>query len=221
MDLIQRYTIPVGLEDAWQTLTHLESIAGCWPGALLRSVDGDNFAGSLKIKLGATNLVYNGSGRFVVRDDVAKRIVIEAQGEDGRGNGRAALTVTARLQPEGSGTAIEVSTALTITGKPAQLDEAVIADVGDRLLHQFAACVSAKLGATTGLSETVVTTTKAAAGGASAQGSPAEPRLSALHRTQAEAPLLVRRYGIPALGALIAFVAALSLIKRVRRRRAA
>ena len=44
---------------------------------------------------------YEGSGRFVERDETRHRAVIRATGQDHRGNGTAGVTVVAYMRPEG------------------------------------------------------------------------------------------------------------------------
>ena len=64
-------------------------MAECFPGATVTEVDGDTFAGTVKVKLGPIALVYNGSGTFVEKDEAAHRFVVDAKGKDKRGNGTA------------------------------------------------------------------------------------------------------------------------------------
>jgi len=144
MDLTHRFTVPASIEEAWDAFNRLESIASCFPGATVSSIEGDDFAGSVKVKLGPIALVYNGTGRFVARDVAARRAVIEAKGKDKRGNGTANAKVTASFVQSGDGTEVEVVTDLAITGKPAQFGRGVIQDVSDKLLDQFVTCVSDK-----------------------------------------------------------------------------
>ena len=146
MELSHRFVVPAALEIAWAAFNDPEGIAPCFPGATLTSVDGDTFAGSVKIKLGPISMLYNGTGVFVERDEAAHRVVIEAKGKDKRGNGTAGATVVAQLTADGTGTAVEVSTDLSITGKPAQFGRGVIQDVSDKLLGQFVECIAQKLG---------------------------------------------------------------------------
>src|SRR3712207_9453093 len=108
------------------------------PGAALDSVDGDDFTGRVKVKLGPINLTYQGKASFVEKDEAAHRAVIDAKGKDQRGNGTAAATVTATLAAEGSITRVDVVTDLNITGRPAQFGRGVMTDVGTKLLGQFA-----------------------------------------------------------------------------------
>ncbi len=147
MELTHRFTVPVSVDAAWAAFNDLEQIAPCFPGAALTSFDGERFEGLCKVKLGPISLQYTGSGRFVERDEEAKRAVIEAKGKDKRGNGTAAAAVTAQLTATGgSSTAVEVKTDLSITGRPAQFGRGVMQDVSDRLLAQFSACLEDQLG---------------------------------------------------------------------------
>jgi carbon monoxide dehydrogenase subunit G len=145
VQLEHSFSVPVGVDHAWAVLLDIERIAPCMPGAALDTVDGDEFTGSVKVRLGPIGLTYQGRARFVEKDEGAHRAVIDAQGKDARGNGTAAATVTAVLHPQDSGTRVEVGTELTITGKPAQFGRGVMADVGNKLVGQFADCLAGKL----------------------------------------------------------------------------
>jgi carbon monoxide dehydrogenase subunit G len=145
VQLEHSFSVPVGVDHAWAALLDIERIAPCMPGAALDTVDGDEFTGSVKVRLGPIGLTYKGHARFVEKDEVAHRAVIDAQGKDARGNGTAAAKVTAVLHPQESGTRVEVSTELAITGKPAQFGRGVMADVGNKLIGQFANCLAGKL----------------------------------------------------------------------------
>lgn len=146
MELTHRFVVPASIDVTWASLMDLEGVAPCFPGATLTSVDGDEFAGSVKVKLGPIAMLYNGTGQFVERDEANHRAVIEAKGKDKRGNGTAGAKVVAQLTPDGTGTAVEVSTDLSITGKPAQFGRGVIQDVSDKLLGVFVDCLAGKLG---------------------------------------------------------------------------
>jgi carbon monoxide dehydrogenase subunit G len=135
----------VDVDRAWAVLVDIEQVAPCMPGAALDTVDGDEFTGSVKVRLGPIGITYKGKARFVEKDQVAHRAVIDAQGKDARGNGTASATVTATLHPQDDGTRVEVNTDLAITGKPAQFGRGVMVDVGNKLIGQFADCLAGKL----------------------------------------------------------------------------
>jgi carbon monoxide dehydrogenase subunit G len=146
VQLEHTFTVPAELEHAWQVLLDIERIAPCMPGAALESVDGDDFTGTVKVRLGPIGLTYKGKASFVEKDATAHRAVINAQGKDARGNGTATATVTATLTEQGGGeTRVVVHTDLNITGKPAQFGRGVMVDVGNKLIGQFADCLAGKL----------------------------------------------------------------------------
>jgi carbon monoxide dehydrogenase subunit G len=147
VQLQHRFTVPAPIETAWEALNDVEGVGACFPGATVTSVEGDEFAGTCKVKLGPISMQYSGSGRFLERDQVGHRAVLEAKGKDKRGNGTAAVTVTTTLAAEGEDrTAVTVDTDLSITGKPAQFGRGVIQDVSDKLLGQFTECLESKIG---------------------------------------------------------------------------
>ena len=145
MELTHRFTVPTGIEETWAHFEDIAGLATCFPGAQVTSVDGDTFAGSVKVKLGPIALVYNGSGTFVEKDDAAHRFVVDAKGKDKRGNGTAGAKVTLSMAESGTSTDVEVLTDLAITGKPAQFGRGVMQDVSDKLLGQFVACLEQRL----------------------------------------------------------------------------
>ena len=137
MELTNEFHVSVPVERAWAVLTDVERIAPCMPGAELHEVEGDEYRGVVKVKVGPITAQYKGTATFVERDDDAHRAVLRAEGRDTRGQGNANATVTATLQPDGDGTRVEVVTDLAVTGKVAQFGRGVLADVSAKLLGQF------------------------------------------------------------------------------------
>ena len=151
MQLEHSFTVPVGIDDAWKVLLDIEQVAPCMPGAALETVEGDDFTGSVKVKLGPIALTYKGRASFVEKDESAHRASIDAQGKDSRGGGTAGAKVTATLAAEGpASTRVDVLTDLNITGKPAQFGRGVMVDVGNKLIGQFADNLAAQLSADNG-----------------------------------------------------------------------
>ena len=141
MELTHDFTVPAPIDTTWATFMDLHRVGSCFPGAVVTDASDDGFAGTVKVKLGPIALQYAGAGTFLERDDQAYRAVIEAKGKDKRGNGTAGATVTIQLAPSGEGTRVDVTTDLSVTGKPAQFGRGVMQDVSDKLLGQFVACI--------------------------------------------------------------------------------
>ncbi|TDD49439.1 SRPBCC family protein [Saccharopolyspora elongata] len=145
MQMQHQFSVPVPVDVAWKALLDPERVAPCMPGATLTKAEGNEFAGSVKVKLGPVTLLYKGTGTFKDVDEAARRVVIDASGKDSRGSGTAAATVAAVLTPEGDTTAVTVDTDLKVTGKPAQLGRGLISEVGGKILNQFAANLAKRL----------------------------------------------------------------------------
>ncbi len=141
MELTNEFDVEVPVEEAWAILTDLERIAPCMPGAQLTEVEGDEFRGNVKVKVGPITAQYKGVARFAEKDDANHRAVIDAQGRDTRGQGNANALITATLAAEGTGTRVTVNTDLKLTGKVAQFGRGAIADVSGALLDQFVSCL--------------------------------------------------------------------------------
>jgi carbon monoxide dehydrogenase subunit G len=145
MELDHEFTVPVPVDHAWPVLLDVERIAPCMPGATLDSVDGDEFTGRLKVKLGAMTITYKGSARIASRDEDAHTVTIEGTGKEARGSGTASATVQAQLHAEGDRTRVTVHTKLNITGRPAQFGRNIMAEVGGKLIGRFADNLAAEI----------------------------------------------------------------------------
>ena len=145
MELVNEFRVPVPSTTAWTVLTDVQRVAPCIPGAQLLSVDGDDFTGAVKVKVGPITVSYQGEATFTEKDESAQRVVIRANGKETRGSGNAAALVTAQLKDEGDVTGVVITTDLTISGKAAQFGRGVLADVAGNLIAQFARRLEADL----------------------------------------------------------------------------
>jgi uncharacterized protein len=212
MDLQNSFVVPADIDTAWRTLLDVEAIAPCMPGATLETVDGDNFTGSVKVKLGPVNMTYGGKARFVEKDEANHRAVIEGTGKETRGSGTASAHVTCQLIAESPDrTRVEVATDLTVTGKPAQFGRGVMQDVAGRIIDQFSANLESVI-ASRGARE------EAEASGAAPQSIAPTPMPQAADSIDllgtAGAPVLKRV--LPAVAILAALVGIIWLIARRR-----
>ncbi len=148
MQLTHSFRIPVPVDEAWTVLRDIERVAPCMPGATIDSVTGDDFTGGVKVKVGPISMTYKGEASFVDVDEQHHRASIEARGRETRGSGTARATIKAELREVGSETEVTLVTDLAVTGKPAQFGRGVMADVGGKLVDQFAACLSTQLAGT-------------------------------------------------------------------------
>jgi carbon monoxide dehydrogenase subunit G len=230
--LDHEFTVPAPPERVWKAVTNPESVAPCMPGATLTKVEGETFTGTVKVKLGPISLLYKGSGEFLEADEKARKIVIKASGKDTRGSGTAAATVTVTLAEENGRTRGNVSTDLSVTGRPAQFGRGMISEVGGKILDQFATNLAERLstGEKRAAEAVAATGTKAAAGEkpAAEAAQVAKPKLEAVKavpQEQAEAIDLFDYAGssiakrlAPVLGGVVVFLIVLAVIRAIRRR---
>ena len=134
MELSNSFEVARPISDAWTVLTDVERIAPCLPGAQLQEVEGDEYRGVVKVKVGPITAQYKGAATFAERHDADFRAVLNAKGRDTRGAGNAEAVITARLEAlSDSTTQVNVDTDLKITGKVAQFGGR--APVGGRGAH--------------------------------------------------------------------------------------
>jgi carbon monoxide dehydrogenase subunit G len=145
MKIEDQFRVDVPIEEAWRVLLDVERIAPCMPGAQLQEIEGDEYRGVVKVKVGPITAQYKGAARIIEADEAARRIVLKGEGRDTRGQGNASATVTVLLAADGDGTQVSVDTDLNVTGKVAQFGRGVMADVSSKLLGQFVACLESNV----------------------------------------------------------------------------
>ncbi len=137
--LLNEFTVDQPIDETWAVLTDVERIAPCMPGATLEEIEGDNYRGVVKVKLGAISAAFRGQASFLERDDVNHRAVLRGEGRDTTGKGNADALITAVLeQVSPTQTKVVVETDLRITGKVAQFGRGIMGDVSKKLITQFA-----------------------------------------------------------------------------------
>jgi uncharacterized protein len=205
------FEVDEDIDVAWDILNDVRRIAHCMPGAVVDTVDGNDLTGRCKIKLGPIALTYRGQATFVERDATAHRIVLAGQGQDGA-NGRASVTVVANLSADGAKTRVNLETDLRLTGKPAQFGRGVMADVGDRLIGQFADALAQQLAAE---KQSAPHGIEPAFGHGEADRAPAEP----LDLLSVASHAVARRSAMAALPLVVLLLLLATGLRRASRRR--
>jgi len=138
MDLNNSFEVAADRATAWRVLNDVERIAPCLPGAQLEEIDGDEFRGNVKVKVGPVTAQYKGKATFIEQNEAEGKVVIKGDGRDSRGAGNASALITATLHEiDANNTRVDVHTDLSITGKVAQFGRGVMADVSGKLMGQF------------------------------------------------------------------------------------
>jgi carbon monoxide dehydrogenase subunit G len=234
IELDNSFTVPVPPEQAWDVLLDVERIAPCMPGASVTSVEGDEIAGQVKVKLGPLSLSYKGTAKFTEKDPASHTIAIQATGKETRGAGTASATVHASLKPadaEGQ-TTVSMHTSLNVTGRPAQFGRSLLPEVSGKLIDQFAANLRALIDSTNRPAEAEPEAAPAqdaaatgdaasaatAAGTAAATQSTAAPAQPVARLQQEDSLNLIKLVGGPVLKRVIPVAVAAALIAIFQRR---
>jgi uncharacterized protein len=247
MELTHEFRVAVPPAQAWTVLTDVERIAPCMPGAQLQEIEGEEFRGVVKVKVGPITAQYKGKATFLEKDESAGRLVLRAEGRDTRGQGNANATITATLMGDGDGTKVTVVTDLTVTGKVAQFGRGVLADVSAKLLQQFVSCLETKVlkgdeadvapaappapapseapvgsGGSTPAATATVTEVEAPVAADPNGSIPAEPAIRTINQPEAAPVDLIDTAGgsiAKRVGPIVAALAVVFVLLRLRRRR--
>jgi carbon monoxide dehydrogenase subunit G len=136
------------VEKVWAFFGNVAQVAACLPGAELTDDLGDDkYLGKVAIRMGPVKMAFAGNATITERDDVAKRMVIDAAGADEKGRGQAAMLVTATLASVGNGTKVSVAQDVQLSGAAAQYGRGMISDVTQVLMRQFATNMQTRIDA--------------------------------------------------------------------------
>ncbi len=139
MIITSDFEVAEPVDKVWKFFDNIPQVASCLPGAeLTKDLGGDKYEGKVAIRMGPVRMQFNGTADIALRDDAAKKIVVDAAGADEKGRGQAAMTVTAVLSAKGRGTRVAVTQDLQLSGAAAQYGRGMISDVSAILMRDFA-----------------------------------------------------------------------------------
>src|SRR5690349_8591440 len=120
-------------------LTDVERVAPCLPGASIDGRDGDDYTGSMKVKVGPITGTYKGKMRFLEQDEDALRAVMSARAAEVNGQGDAEAKITTRIEEAGDDTSrIVMETDLQMRGRVAQFGRGAMEKISQRMFDEFA-----------------------------------------------------------------------------------
>ena len=137
MEINDSFRVSTPIDDTWKVLLDIERIAPCLPGAELQEVEGNEYRGVVKVKVGPITAQYKGRAILAEVDEANRKLTIDASGRDTRGQGNAKAMIVVAMAADGDATLVDVTTDLAITGKVAQFGRGVMADVSSKLMGQF------------------------------------------------------------------------------------
>jgi carbon monoxide dehydrogenase subunit G len=145
MKLENEFTVDTSIDEAWKALNDLERVTPCLPGAQLTAEVGDEYEGTMTVKMGPVTQNYNGTVKIEDADESAHRAVIRADGKDARGQGTASATITSTLSEQDGGVHVLVETDMQVTGRVAQFGRGMHKEVASKIMGRFADCLEKEL----------------------------------------------------------------------------
>ena len=141
MQLENSFSVNAPPDRVFAYLLDINKVVGCVPGAELSEVvDPATFKGKVKVKVGPITVAYNGTARITDRDDAGRSAAIEAEGRETTGPGSARAKAV-KVDAEGSGSMVKISTDYSVAGRVAQFGRGVMEDVSRRIINEMAACI--------------------------------------------------------------------------------
>jgi carbon monoxide dehydrogenase subunit G len=126
-------------DELFAFVSDVERVAPCLPGAAIDGRDGDEYQGSMRVKVGPITGTYKGKMRFVERDEDARRAVMSARAAEVNGQGDAEATITTQIEEAGEGSSrIRMDTDLQIRGRVAQFGRGAMEKISQRMFDEFA-----------------------------------------------------------------------------------
>lgn len=136
--ITKTFHVEQSIEDVWANLTNPEKVVVCVPGAsLTEKVDDNNFKGEVELKFGPVKTSYGGLITFIERDAAAHKMTLKGSGTDTKGKGGAEMIMSGTLSQKDSGTDVDVTMEVSITGMLAQFGSRLINDVSNHVFDQF------------------------------------------------------------------------------------
>lgn len=131
----------------WAYLIDPDRVVECLPGAeLLEADDSRTFRGRMKVSVGPVSVAYEGTAEFVEVNEGARKVRIEARGEETSGPGSARMTMESTVTAgDQGGTVVHVRATIEVAGKIVQFGRGMIRTISKQLFSQFSECAGSRL----------------------------------------------------------------------------
>lgn len=181
-------------DDLFAFLSDVERVAPMLPGATIDGREGDDYSGTMKVKVGPINASYQGTMRFLDRDPKARRAVMKARAEEVTGAGNAEAEITTEVTDADGKSLLKMDTDLQMRGKAAQFGRGAMEKISQRMFDQFARNIEQQFAAGNGAAAPAT----AQGAEAGADRSPAAAAASTPEPSQDRAPATPKASGAPA-----------------------
>jgi carbon monoxide dehydrogenase subunit G len=138
MRLTNEITVDAPPDELFSFVSDIERVAACLPGARIDGTTGDEYRGSMRVKVGPITANYMGSLQLLELDAAARRAVLHARADEVTGQGQAEARIMTAIDEVAGGSRIRLDTDLQIRGRVAQFGRGAIEKIAQRLFAEFA-----------------------------------------------------------------------------------
>ncbi|MGH7713800.1 MAG: SRPBCC family protein [Gemmatimonadaceae bacterium] len=147
IEINEAFSVKAHSDVVWRFLTTPQEVVQCLPGAELTEVLGERqYAGRVKVKVGAVTAMYAGKATLAEVDDAARRMRLVGEGRETGGAGSAKMTMLGSVTPNAAGGSdVRVDATIDIAGKVMQFGRGLVESVSAQLFKQFVEQAKARL----------------------------------------------------------------------------
>lgn len=133
-------------ERVWAFVMDIPSVAKCIPGLQsLEDLGNDRYKAVVKVKVGPIGLNLASELFIESKDEASKTAAMRVEAADKRVGGAVKSVMTMHLEPNGSGTRLQVDTDAQVMGRIGDFGQPVIRKKADQTLQEVAANLRAAL----------------------------------------------------------------------------
>lgn len=153
----QQITIDAPIQDVWEFMLDIPSVARCVPGVQSVSKGGeDSYIGAMKVKVGPIGATLEGRVRLVEQDPETRQARMDVEAADKRLRSAVNARMSMRMEERvGGSTEVFMHTDASVLGKLGEFGQAVMKRKANQILDEFARNVSTELSTQGASSRTV------------------------------------------------------------------
>jgi len=144
--LEKNFKVPQSIDLVWEHLIDPDKVVDCVPGVSIEEKVGENeYKGKVGMKFGPMGVQYDADIFYKEINEAERKIIINGDGVDAKGNGNAKMQLTLDLNQQEDGVHVDAIMDVTVNGKIAQFGSRLITTVSNQLFKVFVANFSKKL----------------------------------------------------------------------------
>jgi uncharacterized protein len=135
----QTVELEQNIDKVWAFVMDVPSMAKCIPGVeSVEDLGNEKYKVVMKIRVGPIGLTLNSELSVVSKDETTRTAALRVDAADKRVGGAVKSTMTMHLEPNGSGTKMQVETDAQVMGRIGDFGQPVIRKKADQMLQEVA-----------------------------------------------------------------------------------